>query len=96
MVDQLLKPENASILSKIISYHIVEGNHNSASMREAIKAARGRAVFTTLSGNQLVATIEDNKIKLTDDGNNACFLTMTDIKGSNGTVHMLDKVALPR
>jgi uncharacterized surface protein with fasciclin (FAS1) repeats len=96
MVEQLLKPENASILYKILSYHIVEGTHNSASVKEAIKAGKGRAVFTTLSGNKLIATLEDNKIRLTDDGNNACFITMADIKGSNGMLHILDKVAIPR
>ncbi|RYY14153.1 MAG: hypothetical protein EOO04_30675, partial [Chitinophagaceae bacterium] len=37
-IEQLLKPENAYILNKIISYHIVEGNHTTASVREAIKA----------------------------------------------------------
>ena len=96
LVDQLMKPENTAILNKLISYHILEGNHTTASLREAIRVGKGRAVFTTLSGNQLIATIEENKIRLTDDGNNACFITMSDIKGSNGVVHVLDKVALPR
>jgi len=96
LVEQLMKPENASILSKILSYHIIEGNHSTASVREAIKAGKGRATYTTLSGNQITATIEENRIRLTDDGNNACFITMSDIKGSNGVIHVLDKVALPR
>ncbi|MET0299710.1 MAG: fasciclin domain-containing protein [Flavitalea sp.] len=96
LVDQLLKPENAQILTKIINYHIIAGNHTQASMREAIKAGRGRAEFTTLSGNKIVATIEENKIRLTDDGNNACYVTQSDIKASNGTIHVVDKVALPR
>ena len=96
LVEQLMKPENASILSKILSYHIIEGNHSTASVREAIKAGKGRATYTTLSGNKITATIEENRIRLTDDGNNACFITMSDIKGSNGIIHVLDKVALPR
>ena len=96
LVDQLMKPENASILNKIISYHIIEGNHTTASLREAIKVGKGRATYTTLSGNILTATIEENRIRLTDDGNNACFITMSDIKGSNGMIHVVDKVALPR
>jgi uncharacterized surface protein with fasciclin (FAS1) repeats len=96
LIDQMMKPENASILNKLISYHIIEGTHSTASVREAIKAGKGRAVYTTLSGNKLIATIEENKIRLTDDGNNACFITMSDIKGSNGVIHVVDKVALPR
>jgi uncharacterized surface protein with fasciclin (FAS1) repeats len=96
LVEQLMKPENASILSKILSYHIIEGNHSTASVREAIKAGKGRAIYTTLSGNKIIATLEENRIRLTDDGNNACFITMSDIKGSNGIIHVLDKVALPR
>ncbi|RYG02675.1 MAG: fasciclin domain-containing protein [Chitinophagaceae bacterium] len=96
LVDQLLKPENAQILSKIINYHIVAGNHTQASMREAIKAGRGRAEYTTLSGNKIIATIEENKIRLTDDGNNACYVTQSDIKATNGLIHVVDKVVLPR
>jgi uncharacterized surface protein with fasciclin (FAS1) repeats len=96
LVEQLLKPENASILNKVVAYHIVEGNISTAALREAIKAGKGRAVYTTLSGNKLIASIEENRIRLTDDGNNACFITLSDIKGSNGTIHVLDKVALPR
>jgi uncharacterized surface protein with fasciclin (FAS1) repeats len=95
-LEQLMKPENASILNKIISYHIVEGVHSTASVREAIRLGKGRAVFTTLSGNKLIATIEENKIRLTDDGNMACYITTSDVKGSNGVIHMVDKVAIPR
>lgn len=96
LVEQLMKPENVAILSKIVSYHIIEGNITIAAMREAIKAGRGRAEYTTLSGNKIVATLEDNKVRLTDDGNKASFVTASDIKASNGTIHVVDKVALPR
>ncbi|MHA4847040.1 fasciclin domain-containing protein [Flavitalea antarctica] len=96
LIEQMMKPENIYLLNKLISYHIIEGNHTTATLREDIKAGKGRAIYTTLSGNRLIATIEENKIRLTDDGNNACFITMSDIKGSNGMLHVLDKVALPR
>lgn len=95
-VEQLMKPENSDKLAKILSYHVIAGKMDINSVRQAIKAGHGRAEFTTLCGNKLIASIEDNKIKLTDDGDNSCFITVSDLQASNGIIHVLDKVALPR
>ena len=96
LVEQLMKPENSDKLLKILSYHVVAGKMDINSVKQAIKNGHGKAVFTTLCGNKLVASIEDNKIKLTDDGDNSCFITVSDLQASNGIIHVLDKVALPR
>ena len=95
-VEQLMKPENSDKLAKILSYHVIAGKMDINSVRQAIKAGHGKAEFTTLCGNKLIASIEDNKIKLTDDGDNSCFITISDLHASNGIIHVLDKVALPR
>ena len=95
-VEQLMKSENADKLSKILSYHVIQGKLDLTTIKAAIKKGNGKAEFMTLSGNKIYASIEDNKVKLTDDGMNACFITSSDLHASNGIIHVVDKVALPR
>lgn len=96
LVEQLMKSENADKLSKILSYHVIQGKLDLTTIKAAIKKGNGRAEFTTLCGNKIYASIEENKVRLTDDGMNACFITSSDLQASNGIVHVVDKVALPR
>ncbi len=95
-VDFLLKPENKATLVKILTYHVVAGNLDANAVVAAIKAGKGNAVLTTVSGNMLTATIEDGKVKLTDEKGGVAFVTVTDLKGSNGIIHVIDTVVLPK
>ncbi len=95
-VDFLLKPENKSTLVKILTYHVVAGNLDANAVVAAIKAGNGKAVLTTVSGNKLTATIDNGKVKLTDEKGGVAFITVTDLKGSNGVIHVIDSVVLPK
>ena len=95
-VDFLLKPENKATLVKILTYHVVAGNLDANAVVAAIKAGKGNAVLTTVSGNMLTATIEEGKVKLTDEKGGVAFVTVTDLKGSNGIIHVIDTVVLPK
>ena len=92
----LLKPENKATLVKILTYHVVAGNLDANAVVAAIKAGKGNAVLTTVSGNMLTATIENGKVKLTDEKGGVAFVTVTDLKGSNGIIHVIDTVVLPK
>jgi uncharacterized surface protein with fasciclin (FAS1) repeats len=95
-VDFLLKPENKATLAKILTYHVVAGNIDANAVIAAIKAGNGKAVLTTVSGNTLSATIDNGKVKLTDEKGGTSFVTVTDLKGSNGVIHVIDTVVLPK
>lgn len=95
-VDFLLKPENKATLVKILTYHVIAGNLDANAVVAAIKAGKGNAVLTTVSGNMLTATIENGKVKLTDEKGGVAFVTVTDLKGSNGIIHVIDTVVLPK
>ena len=95
-VESLLKPENKAKLAKILTYHVVSGNVNAAAVVAAIKSGNGKAELTTVSGGKLTATMEMGKVKLTDESGNSAFVTAADLKGSNGVVHVIDGVVLPR
>lgn len=95
-VETLLKPENKATLAKILTYHVVAGNIDAAAVMAAIKAGNGKAVLNTVCGGTLTASIEKGKVKLTDEKGGAAYVTITDLKGSNGIIHVIDTVILPK
>jgi uncharacterized surface protein with fasciclin (FAS1) repeats len=95
-VENLLKPENKATLAKILTYHVVAGNVDAAAVMNAIKKGKGKAVLTTVSGGTLTATIDGGKVKLTDENGGSAFVTAADLKGSNGVIHVIDGVVLPK
>ncbi|MDP2234834.1 MAG: fasciclin domain-containing protein [Bacteroidales bacterium] len=95
-VESLLKPENKAQLSKILTYHVVSGNLDAAAVVAAIKEGKGKVELTTVSGGKLVASMDNGKVKLTDEAGNAAYVTATDLKGSNGVIHVIDGVVLPK
>ena len=95
-VDFLLKPENKSTLTKILTYHVVAGNLDAAAVLDAIKKGNGTAILKTVSGGILTASLDNGKVKLTDEKGGSAYVTITDLKGSNGVIHVIDAVVLPK
>jgi uncharacterized surface protein with fasciclin (FAS1) repeats len=95
-VENLLKPENKAQLAKILTYHVVIGNLDAAAVVAAIKSGNGKAVVSTVSGGKLTVTLDKDKVKLTDEAGNSAYVTATDLKGSNGVIHVIDSVVLPK
>jgi uncharacterized surface protein with fasciclin (FAS1) repeats len=95
-VDNLLKAENKATLAKILTYHVVAGNLDAAAVLAAIKKGNGSVTLTTVSGGQLTASLDDGKVKLTDEKGGSAYVTVTDLKGSNGVIHVIDSVVLPK
>ncbi len=95
-VASLLKPENKTKLAKILTYHVVSGNMDAAAVVAAIKSGGGKAVVTTVSGGKLTASLEKDKVKLTDESGKSAYVVAADLKGSNGVVHVIDAVVLPK
>jgi uncharacterized surface protein with fasciclin (FAS1) repeats len=95
-VEGLLKPENKAQLAKILTYHVVSGNLDAAAVVAAIKGGNGKVVLTTVSGGKLTASMDMGKVKLTDESGKSAFVTVADLKGSNGVVHVIDGVVLPK
>lgn len=94
-VDFLLKPENKKMLSAVLTYHVVAGNLLAADVLKAIEAGGGKAVVKTVLGASLTASVENGKVILTDVKGNKATVVATDLKGSNGVIHVIDSVLLP-
>lgn len=95
-VETLLKPENKSTLTKVLTYHVVAGNLDAAAVVKAIKDGGGKAVVKTVSGGTLTASIKDGKVILTDENGGVATVVATDMKAENGLVHVIDTVVLPK
>ncbi len=95
-VETLLKPENKGKLAQILTYHVVSGNLDAAAVMAALKTGKGKVVLTTVSGGKLTVTTEKGKVKLTDENGGVSYVTATDLKGSNGVIHVIDGVVLPK
>lgn len=87
--------KNKAELAKTLKYHMVGGTWNSTTLMNAIKFGNGVVELPTLSGGKLKATVEDGKVKLTDEMGNSMFVTNADIMATNGIVHIVDGVAIP-
>jgi uncharacterized surface protein with fasciclin (FAS1) repeats len=95
-VDTLLKPENKAALTKVLTYHVVAGKMDSAALMKAIDAGGGKATLTEVSGGTLTATKSGSMIMLSDESGGMAHVTIPDVVQSNGVIHVVDKVLLPK
>jgi uncharacterized surface protein with fasciclin (FAS1) repeats len=95
-VDTLLKPENKPTLTKILTYHVVAGDMDAAALTKAIDAGGGKATLKTVSGGTLIAMKSGSGISITDEKGDVARVSIADVKQSNGVIHVVDKVLLPK
>lgn len=95
-VENLLKPENKAKLTKILTYHVVAGSWDSKAIAEKIKAGNGTAELTTVSGGKLWASMKGNKIVLKDEMGGWATITIKNVYQSNGVIHVIDHVVMPK
>jgi uncharacterized surface protein with fasciclin (FAS1) repeats len=95
-VESLLKPENKAALTGILTYHVVAGNLDSKAVVDAIKSGNGKAEVKTVNGGTLTASLDNGKVKLTDAKGNSAYVTAVDLAASNGVIHVIDTVLLPK
>jgi uncharacterized surface protein with fasciclin (FAS1) repeats len=95
-LETLLKPENKATLTKILTYHVIAGTFDAAAVVKAIQANGGSLSLTTVSGNKLVASIKQGKVTLTDEKGNSATVVAADLTATNGVIHVIDAVVLPK
>jgi uncharacterized surface protein with fasciclin (FAS1) repeats len=93
-LDGLLKPESKAALGNILKYHVVAGNVKAADVVKLITDGKGTATIKTLGG-ELKASMDGDKVILTDAKGGKSTITATDIAASNGVVHTIDTVVMP-
>ena len=95
-VDTLLKPESKPALTKVLTYHVVAGKMDAAALTKAITAGGGKAMLKTVSGGTLTASAAGGKVMVMDESGGTANVTIADVTQSNGVIHVVDKVLLPK
>lgn len=94
-LNKLLEEGNKEQLQAILKYHVVSGNLDAEAVIAAIKDGEGKAVVTTVQGENLTAMLDGKNVVLMDAAGNRATVTATDLTASNGVVHVIDKVLMP-
>jgi len=95
-VDNLLKPESKPALTKVLTYHVVAGKMDAAALTKAIMAGGGKATLTTVAGGMLTAMAMAGGVTVMDESGGTAKVTIADVMQSNGVIHVVDKVLLPK
>ena len=95
-VEMLLKPENKAKLTKILTCHVVAANAMSPAIAKMIADDKGSHPVKTVGGCVLQAKMAGDKITLTDENGTVATVTIADVKQSNGVIHVIDTVLLPK
>lgn len=95
-VETLLKPESKETLTAVLTYHVVAGKFEAAAVIEAINANNGKFEVTTVQGAKITLSILDGKVVLTDAKGGTATVVITDVAASNGVIHAIDTVVMPK
>lgn len=95
-VDTLLKPENKDQLAKVLTCHVVAVDAMSTAIAGMIKDDGGAHPVKTVGGCMLQAKMDGESITLTDENGGVATVTIADVKQSNGVIHVIDAVLLPK
>lgn len=95
-VETLLKPENKKMLQNILTYHVVSGKWNASDITKAIKDGKGKATIKAVNGGTLTAWMKGKDLYITDENGNKAKVAIADVNQSNGVIHVVDAVLLPK
>ena len=95
-VDNLLKPENKSKLSSILTYHVVSGKLDANELSRRMKMRNGSVELTTVSGGKLWVMMNGKNIVLKDENGGMAKVSIKNVYQSNGVIHVIDHVVMPK
>jgi uncharacterized surface protein with fasciclin (FAS1) repeats len=95
-VETLLKPENKDTLVKILTCHVIAGNVMAKDVMSMVKADGGSHTVTTVGGCKVTFTTSGGKVYVTDEKGGRAQVTTANVRQSNGVIHVINKVLLPK
>ncbi|MBC7946952.1 MAG: fasciclin domain-containing protein [Chitinophagaceae bacterium] len=88
-VDNLVKPENKSALTNILTYHVVSGSYRSTDLKDG-------QMLKTVQGEEISIWNKDGKWMVKDAKGNTANITTADVISSNGVTYVIDGVLMPK
>ena len=95
-VDTLLMPENKDQLTKILTCHVVATKALAADVQKMVADDGGAHVIKTVGGCEFTAMSKGGNVMIEDGQGNVATVTIADVKQSNGVIHVIDTVLLPK
>ena len=95
-LNSLLEPKNKGTLTSILTYHVIPGKLTASDVVNALKKGNGMTTVKTLNGSSLTVKQKDGKIWLKDASGNYSEIVTTDVMGSNGVIHIISDVVMPK
>jgi uncharacterized surface protein with fasciclin (FAS1) repeats len=95
-VETLLTPEGKDQLTSILTYHVVAGKFEAAAVIEAINGNDGKFTVDTVQGGKIDLSLMDGNVVLTDANGNTSVVVIADVAASNGVIHAIDSVVIPK
>lgn len=95
-VETLLKPENKGILTAVLTYHVVAGRLDAKAIARLIKEGNGKTELTTVQGGKLWLWMKNKTLWIKDEKGGMSSVTIKDVYQSNGVIHVVDAVVLPK
>ena len=80
----------------MLTYHVVPGDITAADLKARVAAGGGTAALTTVEGDAITVTLVGDIIALTDVNGNKSYIETADVRQSNGIVHVVNGVIVPR
>jgi uncharacterized surface protein with fasciclin (FAS1) repeats len=94
-VETLVKPENKATLTGILTYHVVAGRLSSKDLMKMAKSNKMSEVIT-VAGGKLWVMRKGNMLMIKDEKGGVANITIKDVNQSNGVIHVINRVLLPK
>jgi len=95
-LNSLLEVKNQKVLANILTYHVISGKLAASDVVAALEKGNGSIELTALNGELITVMQKDGKIWLKDSNENYSEITATDVMGSNGVIHVINTVVMPK
>jgi len=95
-VENLLKPENKATLVKILTCHVIPAKAMASTVMSMVKEDGGEHKVKTVGGCILTLKVTGGKVTVTDETGGVATVTIADVVQSNGVIHVINKVLLPK
>ncbi|SDS61594.1 fasciclin domain-containing protein [Gramella sp. MAR_2010_147] len=95
-MEELMMEENQAKLAGILKYHVVDQKVMASDLVKMINDNDGKYSINTVGGGKLDATLEGDKVILTDENGNKATVVQADVDASNGVVHIIDAVVMKK
>jgi len=95
-VSSLLTPESKGALTGVLTYHVVAGKFEAAAVIDAINKNDGAFEVETVQGGTIILSLEGDKVVLTDAKGGKSTVVIADVPASNGVIHAIDSVVMPK